>query len=559
MNHLTERKNEYYALFLTGCLMGVLCFIAVYGVKILNPGYDAWLLNGDLDLMQHYIGFGHYRNSSWTFPIGLISTLSKPYPMSVIYTDSIPLIAVFFKILSPLLPETFQYFGLYGCLSFALQGGCAMLLLHRVIKNRWFAVLASFFFILSFPILQRLYYHTALASHWLILLALIMWLYQDRDAATVKKCLQWGLLGFLCVSIHSYFLPMAGAIMLFAVIEQVIAAKKTGGKAGHAIFEGALEILSFCVCGILNLWILGGFYGGASAIGGGIGTFESNLNTFYNPMGEGITGISFPLYYDFQYEGFGYLGLGMLMLTAAILIGAVGILIIKRKECKWSVYLKTHHRQVLLSLLFLLFIVLACGPIYTWNDHRIFAVPLPGVIGRVADVFRSNGRMIWVSVYVLMLAVFVLIDRMVRRPVQVVALLLALLVQIIDLSGTIMDKQAYFNREQVYADPWDQGELQQIIAGKTEFILMKSQTMMMMQSAYHAFKHHMSINRFYYARNIDDKIEEQTEQYRQELLEGQARPAAVYVFEKEGFDGSAYPDLIVYEYGDHMIAVRKQK
>ena len=112
MNHLTERKNEYYALFLTGCLMGVLCFIAVYGVKILNPGYDAWLLNGDLDLMQHYIGFGHYRNSSWTFPIGLISTLSKPYPMSVIYTDSIPLIAVFFKILSPLLPETFQYFGL---------------------------------------------------------------------------------------------------------------------------------------------------------------------------------------------------------------------------------------------------------------------------------------------------------------------------------------------------------------------------------------------------------------------------------------------------------------
>lgn len=558
MEQTRKKKTEYCLLFLTGCLMGALCFIAVYGVKILDVRYDAWLMNGDLDLMQHYIGWGHYRNSPWTVPIGLIATLSKPYSMSVIYTDSIPLVAVLCKFLSPVLPETFQYFGLYGLFSFALQGGCAMLLVHRLVRQRWFAVLASFFFILSFPILQRMYYHTALASHWLILLALILWLYQEPETGIRKRLLQWGGLGFLCVAIHSYFLPMAGGILLFAVIEQIIVGKKTTGKMGKAFLTGAAEIAAFCIAAILNLWLLGAFYGGASAIGGGIGTFESNLNTFYNPLGHGFGGFSFPLYYDFQYEGFGYLGLGMLMLIVAILIGMAGILVIGRREWKWRGYLKVHHRQFLLLFLFLLFILLAAGPIYTWNDHKILSLPLPGAIGKLADIFRSNGRMIWVSVYVLMLAVFVCMDRCMRRPLQGIALILALLIQLVDLSGEIRGKQAYFNVKQEYADSWEDATLRQIIAGKSEFILMDSTTLVMMHSAYHAFKHHMSINRFYYARNIDAQVDVQVEKYRRELLDGNARETAVYLFLKEDFTPGAYPDLVCYEVGEHIVGVKRK-
>lgn len=45
--------------------------------------------------------------------------------VSVLYTDSIPLFAIFFKALSPLLPETFQYFGLFGLMCYMLNGGFA--------------------------------------------------------------------------------------------------------------------------------------------------------------------------------------------------------------------------------------------------------------------------------------------------------------------------------------------------------------------------------------------------------------------------------------------------
>lgn len=537
--------------------MGVLCFVCVYGVKILHVQYDAWLLKGDLDLMQHYIGWGHYRNDPWMFPFGLITSLSKPYAMSVVYTDSIPLMAVICKLLSPHLPETFQYFGLYGCISFALQGGLSMLLLTRVIRRRWLAVIASFFFILSFPVLQRMYYHTALASQWLILLSLVVWLYQKEDGKVLKKCLAWSGIGFLCVAIHSYFLPMAGAILLFAVIEQIIVYRKTTGKTAVAVRNGIIEIAGFCVAALLNLWLLGAFYGDASAIGGGIGTFESNLNTFYNPLGHGITGYALPIYNDFQYEGFAYLGLGMLMLTVSVLVGAIGLLLLKKPAQKLSEYIRIHHRQFLLAVLFLLFILLAAGPIYTFNAHRLVAIPLPGAIGRIADIFRSNGRMIWVSMYILMLAVFVCTDRMIRGGVRVVALVLALIIQIVDLTGDISQKQDYFNREQVYVNRWDDATLSQIIGDRSEFILMDdSSTMLMMDTAYYTYRHHMDTNRFYFARNIDEKIGEQTERYRQDLLNGKASSSAVYVFAKDGFVPAAYPELVCYEIGDHVMAVK---
>ena len=87
-------RGNRIKLFLIGALLGAVCFTGVYGVRVLDPAYDDWLLAGDMDLRQHYIGFCHFRQSRWQFPIGLIETLSYPMSMSVIYTDSIPLLAV---------------------------------------------------------------------------------------------------------------------------------------------------------------------------------------------------------------------------------------------------------------------------------------------------------------------------------------------------------------------------------------------------------------------------------------------------------------------------------
>ena len=71
--------------------------------------------------------------SDWHFPVGLIDTLSYPTSVSVIYTDSIPLVALIFKLFRNILPLRFQYFGMFGLFSFMLMGGISSQLIYELI------------------------------------------------------------------------------------------------------------------------------------------------------------------------------------------------------------------------------------------------------------------------------------------------------------------------------------------------------------------------------------------------------------------------------------------
>ncbi len=123
-------KKQIGILLAAGGLIGAVIFIICYGFAVLDVTNDGWLLKGG-DLMQHYVGWKAYRQSPWQFPIGMTEGLIYPDETCVIYTDSIPLFAIFFKLLSPLLPETFQYFGLWGIMSFILMGGISAVILRK--------------------------------------------------------------------------------------------------------------------------------------------------------------------------------------------------------------------------------------------------------------------------------------------------------------------------------------------------------------------------------------------------------------------------------------------
>ena len=130
-------------------MIGMGIFLALYGVKILNPLYVDWLYTGS-DLSQHYLGWKAFRESGWMFPIGMTDRLLYPFRSSIIFTDSIPLLAVFFKLLSPVLPADFQYFGFWGILCYGLNGAVSAKIIRKYLNNDLQAVLGSIFFILSF-------------------------------------------------------------------------------------------------------------------------------------------------------------------------------------------------------------------------------------------------------------------------------------------------------------------------------------------------------------------------------------------------------------------------
>lgn len=175
-----------------GFIMGIIIFILIYGIRIINPFYVDWLM-GRGDLSQHYLGWEFYRRDIWHFPIGLTEKLAYPIKTSVIFTDSIPLLAVIFKLFRKILPEYFQYFGIWGLLSFGLQGYFSTKIFNALRVNRYITFIGNLFIIVSPILLYRMFMHTSLAAHWLILCCFYLLLRHNRDYKNVKfTSLAWG-------------------------------------------------------------------------------------------------------------------------------------------------------------------------------------------------------------------------------------------------------------------------------------------------------------------------------------------------------------------------------
>lgn len=568
MNSIKERSkqtkslqfhNNRLILFLAGCALGAVCFLWVYGAKILDPTYDAWLFNGDMDLKQHYIGFCHYRMSDWHFPVGMIDTLSYPTSMSVIYTDSIPLFALFFKLFRNVLPVHFQYFGIFGLLSFMLMGALSSLLIYSLILgiemfydeksdgripfvNRYLpyvlSVTASAVYIMSFTVLQRMFYHTALGAQWVIILALYIWMERSRYSR-IRTFVIYSLMGLLCVGIHTYYVPMVGSILLAASVTQGTVPGSDlykSGKPGGKYINEVINLLGFCFTGLLTLYVFGAFHGPSGGYDEGLGSFTSNLNTFINPIYGSVLLRPMKLYYDFQYEGYGYLGIGVFLMIAATIM----YLIKNIRTAGFKRYINEHKRAAAFLCLFIVDLLLAVLPMVTFSDKKLFGVPLPSFIRSAAGIFRSNGRFIWAPVYLIFTATVVCTIRLLSerfgktekgKGIVLKILLVVVLFQVLDTTKVVADKQAYYKTGQEHINVWD--GVRSSVDGRSEFVFLYNENDIMMDTAFYAYLSGMKLNNFYYARDIDDAVGIDIAKWRDELDLGRINDEVVYICKKE--------------------------
>ena len=145
-------------------------FFFFLGPYFSNPTNSNWLRT--LDLISYQDAWNFFKNDEWRFPIGKLPNYGIDIGNSIVYADIIPLFAIIFKILKNFLFENFQYYSLWILLSIFLQGYLSFLIIQKFTKNFSYSLIGSIFFILSPVFINRLGIHIALASHWLILLAL---------------------------------------------------------------------------------------------------------------------------------------------------------------------------------------------------------------------------------------------------------------------------------------------------------------------------------------------------------------------------------------------------
>jgi len=75
-------------------IIGIISFFVVVGPKALNPINVDWLLRGES--LEDYLAWVFYRRSPWSLPLGINPDYGLDISSSIVYSDSIPLLAIFF-------------------------------------------------------------------------------------------------------------------------------------------------------------------------------------------------------------------------------------------------------------------------------------------------------------------------------------------------------------------------------------------------------------------------------------------------------------------------------
>lgn len=408
----------------------------LYGADVLQPTSAAWLLHGDP--AQHYVGSVFFLAEPWRWPPGAIHGFGQA-PTSVVFVDAIPGVAMAAKLLGVSAGQ--QYFGGWMLLCHVLAAWFGARLLRTLGVAGWPLCAGALLFALAPAMLLRVYGHEALMAHFLVIaglqLALVPWRWRA-----------WLALGMGSVLVHPYLALMAGVLGVGAALSAL------------ALRELTLRLLavqalaSLVLCGALA-WAAGYFIGGGSQVSSaGHGFFSANLLTWVDPMnwhaflsqhGRDVArgrewSVLLPAQLQAtagQYEGFAYLGAGVLVLVLLALVPARRHALAAASVAPpvpWPRWIGVLGACTTLALL-----ALSAQP--SVGSTILLNLPLSEAVAGALGVFRASGRFIWPATYLVMA---VAISRTVRLPAGSWLLAACVLLQAVDLSAKLSELRHRF-------------------------------------------------------------------------------------------------------------------
>jgi hypothetical protein len=382
-------------------------------------------------------------------------------------------------------------------------------------------------FVFCAPLWQRMYYHTALASHYLILMAFLLYIYRDRIEKRWKRVCLWAVLGVLCITIHFTIYAMVSVMLAGYALWETLEEKKI------SVFFSYL--LTYLASTVSAFWFFGGFYGNVSSEAEGLGLFSANLNSLFNPIDYSRIIKEFPSS-GAQYEGLSYVGITALILT----IPAVAYIMGNMKKI-WE-----EHRNLIISMIFtsLVLWIIALSPKVTFGNHVLYEIPLPKAVYDAWSMFRASGRFLWPVMYAYILIV-ICYSRFEIKNYFMAVLLTGCILQIYEFSEKMTNissefreiKKAVFEADDLDAYSWGGikhlqfmhdyyfgefygNEIRDQMIGYTEF----------------ALRHGMTVSNFHFSRDDMDKLRKYIEECEKKLEKGTPDPDTIYVFRKEDVD-----------------------
>ncbi len=512
--------------------IGCFAFIAAVGPRALRPSNIAWLGQGDP--ATHYLGWQFFRNTEWSFPVGLNPKYGLEISNALIYSDSNPLLAFLFKPFSPLLPDTFQYFGIWLLACFVLQAWFACKLMRLITNSPIIALIGASLFSFSPPMLWRLHGHLSLAGHFLVLASL----YLALRPSIKRRVVHWSVLLVTSALTHAYLLAMVGLIWVADLAGRLI-------KHSLPVNRVVLEFPIILLATLLACWQAGYFVVGVGDVvsAEGFGFYRMNLLSLFDPSGWSYVLRDIPEAAG-DYEGFNYLGLGVIVLGITALPSLI--------SAKSGVMSQVRNRPMILAVVFGLTIFALSN---RWGIGSVnFVFALPDAALRIGNIYRGSGRMFWPVFYLILFTTIFLVVRGYSNRVAITLLGLGVIIQVADTSSAWKDIRANLMTkprstwQSKMVDPfWSEAATKY---SKVRWLLPGNHTSSWLPVASYAGTHGLATDAVYLARVSLAAVEHAQQKARDVLLTGKFEADSLYFLE----DGLLPQAAINLNIHNHLVA-----
>lgn len=507
---LLHRLKSERSTAIISLIIGAFSFLYFVGPGVLNPLNIGWMLSGDP--AQHLLGWLTYKDTPLLqLPFGLNYNYGAEISSSIVYTDSIPLIAMLLKPFAKFSNVDFQYAGLWLLMCFSLQSYVSYKLMLRLTDNRIYSLL--FGALLSFaPImLFRTQNHLSLCSHFLLITSIYLLI-------SLASNYKW--IALLCVSVmvHAYLL-----VMIFPVYICYLAYRL---HSGESLFKQATKLLVALFFLFFFMWF-SGYFVVSNGLGiGGYGIFRMDTLAMLNPGQDYMSNFMKPNNNQLtNLEGFNYFGFGVII-SAFI---ACYAFFYNRDLFDTSI---DKYKAFVLVVALLIYIFSVSNTVSILG-HTVIDINIPRAIHKILDIFRANGRFFWIVYYALFSLIFYVIYKASKSKALPV-LVLALLIQFIDLSGykyylDVKHINNIVNSKEFNSIPEN---IEYNKVNKIEMIPPSDFTSQNNEILYWGIKKNLPVNYGYLTRFDGNKVHEQEEAINQLIKTNGIKAGSLYIIGK---------------------------
>ena len=413
-------KHKNTLLILTTSIFFYSLFFNLSYLNIFNVN---WLYNVE-EFQAYQIAFEFYKNDIWRWPITSNPNYGINTNNNILLSDNVVFLNIFFKLISNFFTSNFQFFGIWIFICFFFQSFFSYKIFYFYTKNFKYSFLCSIFFIILPILIDRIYIHLALSAHWLIIWAIYL---SIKDISQSKFNLKWVLLFTIAILTNLYIFLMVAAIFTYSNL--VNFNNTIGFKFKILLLNYVYFLLILYVIGFFDLNVI-------NYLQYGFGYYKSNLLTFFDATGGFIStseGFSWSLLDIFdikningENEGFGYLGLGGIVLLFILLY----LLSFQKKNIIFKI-----------SVFALIFFFVSLSNNIHISNYNLITFDLNKYLLGLFSFIRASGRFIWLVYYIICISSFVLIYKHIKKINPLALAAIIILIQLVDISKIFLEKK----------------------------------------------------------------------------------------------------------------------